>query len=147
MELDLECRRCRLSDGRTRVVPPDGDRTSRICLIGEAPGKNEDLEGRPFVGRSGKLLTRMLDEGGLPREKVMVANTVKYVLVLLGRSACRSVLDRDVRLVDEANKVIRMNIGSNEVDVIPTYHPSACLRNLKARDGLRETIRMLKRYD
>ena len=63
MELDMECRRCRLCEGRSRVVPPDGDAGSAICLIGEAPGKNEDLQGRPFIGRSGKLLTRMLEEG------------------------------------------------------------------------------------
>jgi uracil-DNA glycosylase family 4 len=175
MELDPGCRRCRLWEGRTRVVPPDGDKDSGICLIGEAPGKNEDLLGRPFIGRSGKLLTLMLEEGGLPRESIMITNTVKCrppgnrapkrdemqacfpyleqelrnkrVLVCLGRSACRSILGRDVRLEDEANTTIEMEVDGHSIDVIPTYHPSACLRNLKARDGLRKTIALLmERY-
>ncbi len=72
-----DCKACGLCDGRTNVVCPEGDPSSPIAFVGEAPGEREDKEGRPFVGRSGKLLTRLLDEGGLPRSKIFITNTVK----------------------------------------------------------------------
>jgi DNA polymerase len=61
----------------TNVVPGEGSNTAEIMIIGEAPGKQEDLEGRPFIGRSGKLLTKMLEEAGLDREEIFITNSVK----------------------------------------------------------------------
>jgi len=174
MELDLACRRCPLSEGRTNVVFPDGDLDSTVCFVGEAPGRNEDMQGIPFVGRAGKMLDRLLAEEGLPRERVMITNTVKCrppnnrvptkgeraacfpyleaeligkrVVIALGRTACSNLLRREVKLADEANTVIRARIGEAEVDLIPAYHPMACLLNLDARESLRRTIRDVKRY-
>lgn len=74
--IDLGCTKCRLSGGRTRVVPGIGSRRSRIVFIGEAPGKDEDLNGEPFIGRAGKLLDLALKESGVRRAQVYVSNLV-----------------------------------------------------------------------
>lgn len=71
------CRKCALCEGRTNVVPGFGDPEARVMLIGEAPGKNEDLQGRPFVGAAGKYLTELLGYAGLTRDEVFIANVLK----------------------------------------------------------------------
>lgn len=72
-----QCRRCALCEGRTNVVPGFGNSEARVMLIGEAPGKNEDLQGRPFVGAAGHYLTDLLALAGLTREDVFIANVLK----------------------------------------------------------------------
>lgn len=73
-----DCRRCGLCKGRTRIVFGSGNPDSGVMVVGEGPGRNEDLEGLPFVGRSGMLLTRMLASVGLDRERdVFITNVVK----------------------------------------------------------------------
>ena len=81
------CKRCPLHLNRTNPVPGEGDCASRIMLIGEAPGRNEDLEGRPFVGRAGSLLEELLKSIGLDRKDVFITNVVK----------CRPPRNRDPR--------------------------------------------------
>ena len=74
----LSCRRCALADTRTNVVLGTGPRDAEVMCIGEGPGENEDLQGKPFVGRGGKLLDDMLEMVDLSREKnVYIANIVK----------------------------------------------------------------------
>ncbi len=82
-----QCRRCALCEGRTNVVPGFGNPEARVMLIGEAPGKNEDLQGRPFVGAAGHYLTDLLGLAGLSREDVFIANVLK----------CRPPSNRDPR--------------------------------------------------
>lgn len=73
-----QCTRCRLSGTRTKTVFGEGDPDAEILFIGEGPGKQEDLTGRPFVGRAGELLTRIIEQGmGIPRSGVFIANLVK----------------------------------------------------------------------
>jgi len=73
-----QCRRCRLSETRSKVVFGDGSPDADVMFIGEGPGKQEDLTGRPFVGRAGELLTRIIELGmGIPRSAVYIANLVK----------------------------------------------------------------------
>ncbi|SVD35334.1 uncharacterized protein METZ01_LOCUS388188, partial [marine metagenome] len=72
-----QCQTCPLYETRTLTVPGEGDPTSDIMFIGEAPGLNEDKEGSPFVGRAGKLLDQLLNEIGLSRNKVFITNMVK----------------------------------------------------------------------
>jgi DNA polymerase len=73
-----ECRRCELAERRNSVVWGEGDLDARLMFIGEAPGRDEDLEGRPFVGMAGRLLTDMIEKGlGFPRSRVYIANVVK----------------------------------------------------------------------
>lgn len=71
------CIKCRLSEGRTRTVFGEGDPLARLMFIGEAPGEDEDRTGRPFVGKAGELLTKMIIAMGLTREQVYIANVVK----------------------------------------------------------------------
>lgn len=72
-----DCTRCRLSAGRTRTVPGEGDPNAELMFIGEGPGFHEDREGRPFIGRAGQLLDDLLAGIGLTRADVFVANVVK----------------------------------------------------------------------
>ncbi|MGQ9596754.1 MAG: uracil-DNA glycosylase family protein [Thermoproteota archaeon] len=74
----MQCRKCRLSKSRTSVVFGEGDLRAKVMLIGEAPGFNEDKEGRPFVGQAGRLLNEvLLKTAGLEREEVYITNVVK----------------------------------------------------------------------
>lgn len=104
--IDLTCTACRLSERRTQVVPGSGSCRSRIMFIGEAPGKDEDLQGQPFVGRAGGLFNRTLERYGVKRERVYVSNIVK----------CRPPKNRRPRL-DEADTCTSMYL-LNEVDEI-----------------------------
>ncbi len=73
-----DCRRCGLHTGRTTLVFGEGDPNARLVFIGEGPGRDEDLAGRPFVGKSGQLLTKIIEGGmGLTREQVYICNVVK----------------------------------------------------------------------
>src|SRR5690606_35402848 len=71
------CTRCRLCESRTNTVFGEGDPDAQIFFVGEGPGENEDLQGRPFIGRAGQKLNEMIQAMGLSREKVFIANIVK----------------------------------------------------------------------
>ena len=71
------CPRCRLSKSRKKAVPGEGSDTSAVMLVGEGPGRNEDLQGRPFVGQAGKLLDELLTMAGLMRDNVFICNVVR----------------------------------------------------------------------
>lgn len=81
------CKRCPLAEVRTKTVPGEGGYKKQIMLVGEAPGKNEDVQGRPFVGRAGELLNELLDSIGLSRDHVFITNVLK----------CRPPHNRDPR--------------------------------------------------
>jgi uracil-DNA glycosylase family 4 len=76
-DIDLKCTACRLSSRRVNVVPGDGPCSSKIMFVGEAPGKEEDIRGKPFVGRAGKVLDRAIEKAGADRSQVYVGNIVK----------------------------------------------------------------------
>lgn len=158
-ELEKECKNCRkcpLCEGRTNLVFGEGKKDADIMLIGEGPGENEDLQGRPFVGRSGQLLDKFLAAVDLSREKnVYIANMVK----------CRPPKNRDpkpeeqdtcIAWLREQFKIIRPKIivcvgrisaqklispdfrvtkehgvfiEKNGVLMMGTFHPAAILRN------------------
>ena len=71
------CRRCPLGELRTNAVPGEGSARARLAFVGEAPGADEDAQGRPFVGRAGKLLDRIIAAMGLKREEVFIGNILK----------------------------------------------------------------------
>lgn len=101
-----KCTLCRLSEGRNNAVPGEGSSFAKIMFIGEAPGRSEDEQGRPFVGAAGKLLTEALQEAGLSREDVFITNIVKCkppnnrVPREDERSACRPYLERQIALIN-----------------------------------------------
>lgn len=106
------CTQCSLHEGRTRTVPGAGDPDAEIMFIGEAPGKNEDEQGLPFVGRSGKYLDELLKGIGLSREQVFIANVVK----------CRPPENRDPQPneIETCNPYIRQQIEIIDPLVIAT---------------------------
>ena len=156
----MGCRRCSLCETRRTVVFGEGSRTPRLMVVGEAPGADEDASGRPFVGRAGQLLTRMLAAIGLTREDVYIANVLKCrppdnrpprpdevaacrpflreqmrllapgLVLVLGNHAARAVLG-----VDGGISRIRGRITTSPegVPVLPTYHPAYLLRTPEAK--------------
>ncbi len=73
----LKCQKCTLSQGRTNAVPGEGSLEAELMFVGEAPGRDEDLQGRPFVGRAGQLLTKIIGAMKFNREDVYITNVVK----------------------------------------------------------------------
>ena len=156
LEADVAaCSRCRLCETRTNVVPGEGNPRAKLMFIGEGPGRDEDLQGRPFVGRSGELLTRMIRAIGLEREDVYICNVVKCrppqnrnpepdeaeaclnylraqvalvqpkVVVLLGKIACRYTLREEISVMRDHGKWFERK----GVWFMPTFHPSFLLRD------------------
>jgi DNA polymerase len=153
----LECTRCPLAAGRTTVVFGEGDPDADLMVVGEGPGRDEDLQGRPFVGRSGQLLDRLLaEEAGLRRDQVYIANVVKCRPpgnrdpLPEEIEACRPFLDQQVALIapkvvvtlgnfstrlllDTSEGITRLRgraypFGTDGAMLLPTYHPAAALR-------------------
>ena len=149
------CERCPLCRGRTQAVPGEGNPAAGLMVIGEGPGEQEDLSGRPFVGRAGELLDKILESIDTPRPTVFIANVVKCrpprnrAPLPDERAACMPYLHRQIALVRprvllalgataaEAMLGVRKPLGSlrlkvHRYDGIPlvvTYHPAALLRN------------------
>ncbi len=100
------CTKCRLCETRTNAVPGVGDPEAKILFIGEGPGKDEDLQGEPFVGRAGKLLTTLLNKIGIERKDVFITNVVKCRPPNNRDpeddeiAACWPYLDRQIHLID-----------------------------------------------
>jgi len=151
----LTCTRCSLSEGRTQVVFGVGDTTADLMFIGEAPGREEDLKGEPFVGRAGKLLDQLvLEEMDLTRDRFYVGNVLKCHPP--GNrdpkpdeiASCRPYLEAQVELIDPRVIVTLGNFATklllNTTDgitkvrgrtypygkatLVPTFHPSAALQ-------------------
>lgn len=167
-----DCRLCGLCQGRTNIVLPSGNLDSPVVLVGEAPGENEDLLGRPFVGRAGKILDQAMEDVGLDRSSVMITNTVKCrppsnrdpdrsemeacrpfleselvgrsVVVGLGKSAARDLMGYDGPMSAVVNTRQYIVVGGEKVPFIPTYHPMACIYRKSAREELRTTLRIVK---
>ena len=104
----LHCQRCHLSENRSKAVPGEGVISTHIMFIGEAPGREEDKQGRPFVGRAGKFLDELLEEAGFQRDKVYIGNVLKCRPSIDGRDrrpseeeikACSPYLDRQIELI------------------------------------------------
>jgi DNA polymerase len=156
----LACRRCGLCESRTQVVFGEGARRPALMVIGEAPGADEDATGRPFVGKAGQLLTRMLAAIGLSRDDVYIANVLKCrppenrppapsevaacrpflreqierleprLLLLLGNHATRAVLGTDRGITSMRGRLTASPEGWR---TLPTYHPAYLLRNPDAK--------------
>lgn len=151
----LVCENCHLRAGCRGVVFGEGDPFSPIMLVGEGPGQTEDELGRPFVGKAGQLLDRILESVDLPRNTIYITNIVKcrpannrtptqeemkYCLpwlreqfrilrprfmVLLGLAATHGILAPDLKM----NQIHGKWVERGKVSMMPTYHPAAILRN------------------
>jgi DNA polymerase len=151
-----------------------GSDTARLMLIGEAPGRDEDLQGKPFVGRAGKLLDRMLASIGLSEEHVYITNTVYWrppgnrtptpeeieacapflarqielldpaVLVLLGGAAAKSILRTSEGIMRLRGKWLSYDCAGRAVPTLATLHPAYLLRNPEAKRLAWRDILMVK---
>jgi uracil-DNA glycosylase family 4 len=169
------CTKCPLCETRTHAVPGEGNPAARLMLVGEGPGESEDLSGRPFVGRAGELLTKMLAAIQVSREEAFIANVVKCrpprnrVPLPEERDACLPYLRRQIALVKPAVLLalggtasaalldVKSSLGAlrgqvhqwNGIPLIVTYHPAALLRNpdwkRPAWDDLRTVRQLLDR--
>ena len=168
-----DCPKCPLAEGRTNVVFGTGDPDADLMFVGEAPGFNEDKQGKPFVGRAGKLLDQLLGEIGMTRKEVFIANVLKCrppgnrdpqpVEI----EACESHLFRQIQLIEPrvicslgnfATKLLSgsqqgitkvrgvpqlREIGMRNVFLYPIFHPAAALYTPAMLEQLRVDIAAL----
>jgi len=149
------CTRCRLCETRTNTVFGEGDSEAKIFFIGEGPGETEDQTGRPFVGRAGELLNKMIAGMGLAREQVYIANIVKCrppnnrVPAPDEVATCTPYLERQIEII-RPSAIVTLGLPSTQymlqtklsmgrmrgqfhawrgIPLMPTYHPAYVLRN------------------
>ncbi len=160
------CRRCPLWTTRRTVVFGEGNPDARLMFVGEGPGEEEDRQGRPFVGRAGQLLTRIINAMGLSRDDVYIANIVKCrppgnrVPNPEEKDACTPFLCRQVEIIkprvicalgsvaahfflktEAAVSVLRGRFHSyGSIDLMVTYHPAYLLRNPNAKKQVWEDV-------
>lgn len=135
------CHACPLCEGRTNTVFGEGDPHARVMIIGEAPGKNEDAQGRPFVGAAGKNLNELLDAAGLRREEVFIANVLK----------CRPPSNRNPQAaeIEACSPFLREQTKAINPDVIVTLGNFATQYIMKTGAGitsLRGTVNQVGRF-
>jgi len=149
---------CELKNAANKIVFSDGNLNSKIMLIGEGPGAQEDQEGLPFVGRAGKLLDKMLESINLNRKKVYISNVVNYrppknrrptdqeieryypflklhieiinpkILVLLGSTALSAIIGKEKVISKVRGKWIKKKIGNCDPYIIASFHPAFLMR-------------------
>ena len=168
-----DCQRCGLAASRTKLVYGVGNPNARLVLVGEAPGREEDLKGEPFVGEAGQLLDRILLAMGMQREEVYICNVLKcrppnnrdpdpeevatcedflirqlaairpHVIVGLGRFAVHSLLKTKVPISRLRGEWQRYQ----DIPLMPTYHPAYLLRNPEGKrdvwEDMKEVLRLL----
>ena len=165
------CTKCELCKTRTNCVVGDGNIQSKIMLIGEAPGEQEDLQGKAFVGRSGMLLNKMLESINLDRTKIYISNILKCrppknrnpkqeeeqacidylraqflimrpkIILLLGSVACKAILSPDFSIMRQHGQAIE----KKGVFFVPTFHPSALLRDPSKKQLAWNDLQVLKK--
>ena len=149
---------CELKKNATNLVFGDGNINAKIMIIGEGPGANEDAEGKPFVGRAGKLLDKMLLAINLDRKKVYISNVVNYrppanrkptdqeiqrylpylkshieiinpkILLLLGSTALNTIIGNEVVISKARGKWFQKKIGISDLWIIASFHPAFLMR-------------------
>jgi uracil-DNA glycosylase len=167
------CERCPLSKTRTRVVFGSGNADADLMFIGEAPGAEEDRQGLPFVGRAGGLLTRLLDEIGLARDEVFIANVLKcrppgnrdpqpieiescepylaqqvqliepHVVCTLGNFATKLLTGSPTGITKVRGTPQVHSLAGRMVFVMPLFHPAAALRTPSVQETLRSDFGQL----
>ena len=168
-----DCRKCPLAEGRTTVVFGTGNADADLMFAGEAPGFHEDQQGKPFVGRAGKLLDQLLEEIGLARGDVFIANVLKCRPpdnrdpLPAEVDACRGHLAQQIELIEPrvvctlgnfATKLLSgspqgitrvrgvpqaRELGGRQVFLYPIFHPAAALRTPSMLDQLRADFQSL----
>jgi uracil-DNA glycosylase family 4 len=149
------CRKCRLWQGAKHAVPGEGPVHAKLMLVGQNPGKEEDKTGKPFVGRAGKFLNKVLSENGIGRQEIFITNIVKHVTPRNRKpfqdeiEACAPYLIRQFELVKPKVVVLMGAVAWHAPRVkgvfyVETYHPSAAMRFSKMRKKFEEDFSLLK---
>ncbi len=167
-----DCTRCPLHQGRTNIVHTEGNRRARLIFVGEAPGADEDAQARPFVGRAGQLLTKIIEAIGFKREDVLIGNVNRCrppgnrpptqeeasmckpfllreiaavqpeVIVVLGNTAMRNLLD-----IKQGITRVRGQFQDYQgVKVMPTFHPAYLLRDPSKKHETWEDLKKVRDY-
>ncbi len=167
-----DCTRCGLCEGRTQVVNTFGDHKARLMFVGEAPGADEDAQGKPFVGRAGQLLTKIIEAIGMKREDVLIGNVNRCrppgnrqptleeaaicrpflfreitavqpeVIVVMGNTALQNLLD-----VREGISRVRGKFRDfRGIKVMPTFHPAYLLRDPSKKREVWEDLKKVRDY-
>jgi DNA polymerase len=167
-----DCTRCPLYQERTHVVHTEGDRKARLMFVGEAPGADEDARARPFVGRAGQLLTKIIEAIGMKREEVLIGNVNRCrppgnraptpeeasmckpfllreiavvqpeVIVVLGNTAMKNLLD-----TREGITKLRGRFQEYKgIKVMPTFHPAYLLRDPSKKRETWEDLKKVRDY-
>lgn len=164
-----ECQRCRLAETRRHIVFGDGNPDAKLVFVGEGPGRDEDLQGLPFVGAAGQLLTKIVAAMGLTREQVYICNIIKcrppqnrnphpdeiktcipflyrqmaairpLFICALGKFAAQTLLKTET-------PISRLRGRFHEADgvrILPTYHPAYLLRNPEQKRAVWEDMQLL----
>ena len=164
-----DCHRCPLCQKRTHIVFGEGNPQARLAFVGEAPGADEDMQGRPFVGKAGQLLTKIIQAMGLTRQDVYICNILKCrppsnrnpkpdeittcepflvkqlqviqpkVICALGTFAAHTLLKTEVPIT-----ILRGRFHTYQgIHLMPTYHPAYLLRNPGAKKKVWEDMQMI----
>ena len=165
------CRACGLCETRTKVVFGGGQAEVSLVFVGEAPGRDEDLQGVPFVGRAGQLLTRIIEAIGLSRDQVYICNVLKCRPPENRNpapeeiAACRGFLERQLEIL-QPRVICTLGLFASQLllestapigklrgrlfeqgrwRILPTYHPAALLRNPSLKTVVWEDVQLLRR--
>ena len=166
---------CELKKSATNLVFSDGNPNAKIMIIGEGPGANEDKEGKPFVGRAGKLLDKMLESIRLNRKNVYISNVVNYrppqnrkptdeeirrylpflqkhieiinprILLLLGSTALNAIIGNEIVISKARGKWVNKKIGNTETNVIASFHPAFLMRQPDQKKYAWEDLKMIRK--
>ena len=168
-------RNCDLKKNATNIVFSDGNPFAKIMIVGEGPGANEDKEGKPFVGRAGKLLDKMLEAIKLNRKNVYISNVVNFrppmnrkptdeeikryfpflvkhielinpkILLLLGSTALNALIGNEVVISKARGKWVNKKIGIAKPEVIASFHPAFLMRQPDQKKYAWEDLKMIRK--
>ena len=168
-------RNCELKKNATNLVFSDGNPYAQIMIIGEGPGANEDKEGKPFVGRAGKLLDKMLEAIKLDRKNVYISNVVNFrppmnrkptdveikrylpflvkhielikpkILLLLGSTALNALIGDEVVISKARGKWVSKKIGNVKPEIIASFHPAFLMRQPDQKKYAWEDLKMIRK--
>jgi DNA polymerase len=174
-ELETYCKRCKkcnLCQTRNNAVFGEGNSNANIMLVGEGPGYNEDLTGKPFVGKAGQLLDKMLQAINLSRAEIYITNIVKCrppnnrnpledesivcldylryqvrliqpkIIVCMGAVAAKHLISSDISITKERGKWTR----KGTIDFIPVFHPAYLLRNPLAKNDSWQDLKSIRNH-
>ena len=163
-----QCTKCELSNTRNNSVPGKGNFKSDVIFVGEAPGKNEDNKGEPFIGIAGKKLSIALENAGITRDQVYITNIVKCrppknrVPTIIERDTCKNYLKKEIEIIEpkiicilgntafnsllEGKEIIKFRgkvVRKNNQLYFLTIHPAATIYNQKLINVLKKDMKKL----